>query len=386
MRHALMVSLGAVILAAPFAVSAQQARAPAAKAAPASAYKTPRNSLGQPDLTGYWTNATLTPQTRPAQYGDRLVHTPQEVTQLERGIQQTIAQGNRNTDPNAPKPAAGVDPGGYNRGWLDPGSSVMRVHGDPRTSLLTTPDGQVPARRGAAAAGAGRGAALAAAAGRGGAAGAGRGGAAAAAGRGGAAAAGRGGAAVVAQAAAGRGGQFDNPENRPNGERCLISFGRNGGPPMFPNGFYNNNYQFVQSHDTIAIVVEMVHDARLIHLNAKHRTDGVRPWFGDSIGRWEGDTLVVETTNIPQNQAYNGSWQNLTVTEKFTRVGKERMLYQFTIHDPTFWDADWGGEYEFADLHGKTEEYACHEGNYALEDVLAGARAAERDAQNRAAR
>ena len=361
MQRILMISLGAVVLAAPIAVVAQQqAKAPAAAKAPA--YKAPRNSFGQPDLTGYWTNASITTPTRPAQYGDRLARTEQEANQLERGTQSNIAAGNRATDPNAPIPKAGVDPGGYNRGWLDPGSAVMRVNGQPRTSMLTTTNGQIPPADVAAPA-AGRGGAVA-----------GRGAALAAAGRG----AGGRGAAAQAAVAGGRGGAFDNPENRPNGERCIISFGRNAGPPMFPNGFYNNNYQFEQSRDTVAIVVEMVHDTRLIHLNAKHRTDGVRPWFGDSIGRWEGDTLVVETTNIPQNQAYGGSWQNLTVTEKFTRVGKERMLYQFTIHDPTRWTKDWGGEYEFADLHGKTAEYACHEANYAIEGILAGARAAEK--------
>ena len=367
MRRGLVITLGAAMFATPLVVLAQQAR-------PAAAYKAPRNAFGQPDLGGYWTNATLTAQARPAEYGNRLVHTPDEVRRLEGGIQQSIAAGNRSTDPNAPPPVAGVDPGGYNRGWLDPGSAVMRVGGQPRTSLLTTPDGQVPARRGGAGAGAGRGAAIGAlAAGRGV---AGRGAGVAAAGRGG-------GAALLA---AGRGGQYDNPENRPNGERCLISFGRNGGPPMFPNNFYNNNYQFIQSRDTIAIEVEMVHDVRLVHMNAKHRTDGVRPWFGDSVGRWDGETLVVETTNIPQTQAYNGSWQNLKVTEKFTRVARDRVRYQFTVEDPTLWDAAWGGEYEFAALNGKLEEYACHEGNYALEDVLSGARAAEVTARSQAAR
>ena len=168
-----------------------------------------------------------------------------------------------------------------------------------------------------------------------------------------------------------------NPEDRPLGERCIISFGRNGGPPMLPNGFYNNNYHIVQSRDAVIIETEMVHDSRIIRLNGKHRTDGIRPYFGDSIGHFEGETLVVETTNIPQIQTYNGSWLNLTVTEKFTRVSPNRILYQYTIHDPTLWDVDWGGEYEFSPLNGRVEEYACHEGNYALEGILAGERAAE---------
>jgi hypothetical protein len=110
----------------------------------------------------------------------------------------------------------------------------------------------------------------------------------------------------------------------------------------------------------------------------------VRPWFGDSIGWWDKDTLVVETTNIPQAQQYYGSWQNLTVTERFTRVGPNRLHYAYTISDPSSWDAPWGGEYEFYPLKGRVQEYACHEGNYALEGILAGARAEEAAAAQQA--
>jgi hypothetical protein len=117
----------------------------------------------------------------------------------------------------------------------------------------------------------------------------------------------------------------------------------------------------------------MVHDVRVVRLNQPHRTDGVRPWMGDSIGHYEGDTLVVETTNFPRATPFRGSWENLKVTEKFTRTAPDRLLYQFTVEDPTMWDKPWGGEYEFAAGQG-VYEYACHEGNYALEGILAGAR------------
>ena len=365
MKRALVLALGTALVATTMAAPVQlSAQTKAAKAA----YKAPRNSLGQPDLGEYWSNASLTPENRPAEYGNRLVMTPEEVKKIEAAEQEEITLGDIPIDPNAPPPsvggdlrpgqttfsAAGGNVGGYNRGWLDPGTAVMRVRGEPRTSLITTPTGRAPARKGAPAG-------APAAGGRGG----GGGPPGAAPGRGG----GGGGAG-----GGGRGGAFDNPETRALGERCIISFGRNGGPPMFANGFYNNNYQFVQSKNAVAIVAEMVHDTRIIRLNDKHRTDGVRPWFGDSIGRWEGDTLVVETTNIPQRQAYNGSWENLTVTEKFTRVAPDRLHYQFIISDPTMWDAPWGGEYEFSALNGRVMEYACHEGNYALEGILAGAR------------
>ena len=153
---------------------------------------------------------------------------------------------------------------------------------------------------------------------------------------------------------------------------------------MLPNGFYNNNYEFVQTPDSMAIVVEMVHDTRVIRMNGEHRTDGVRPWMGDSVGHWEGKTLVVETTNIPQTQAYNGSWKNLKVTERFTRDGADRVLYQYSIDDPTTWAKPWGGEYEFYKLQGIVYEYACHEGNYALPGMLGGARRQEQEAAAKA--
>jgi hypothetical protein len=364
MKRALIVAvLGCACMTAPLAAQAQQAVTP---------YKKPHNSLGQPDLEGFWSNATLTPMTRAAALGDRALFTPAEVKTLENGAADAEARGNANSDPNAPQTGASADVGGYNRGWLDPGSTVMRVHGEPRDSLITTPDGQVPPRKGQAvrtAAGPAR---------RGAARGGGAPLNAVALGGGIAAGGGSGQGNVAAQQEAYRRGAFDNPESRSLGERCILSFGRNAGPPMFANGFYNNNYQIVQSRDAVAINIEMVHDTRIIPLNAKHRTDGVRPWFGDSIGWYDGDTLVVETTNMPQRLAFNGSWENLKVTERFTRVAKDRVLYQFTIDDPTLWDKPWGGEYEFAPLNGRIQEYACHEGNYALEGILAGAREQER--------
>jgi len=133
----------------------------------------------------------------------------------------------------------------------------------------------------------------------------------------------------------------------------------------------------VQSPDAVMIMTEMVHDARIVRLNAKHRTDDVRPYFGDAIGWWEGDTLVVETTNIPASQQFMGSWKDLKVTERFRRVADDRLYYGFTVEDPSMWDAPWGGEYEFHALGAPLYEYACHEGNYALLGVLEGARVLE---------
>jgi hypothetical protein len=353
LQRAVIAALGTVLLASVAAapISAAAADAPSsAKGAPAkaaAAYKAPRNALGQPDLSGYWSNATLTPMTRRPQFKDQLNYTPEQVKEMESSAAAEVEEGNEDTDPNAPAEApktppganvrpefaaAGGDVGGYNRGWLDPGSHVMRVGGEPRTSLITTPNGQPPARKAGA---------------------------------------------PPAPRFGGGMGAFDSYETRSLGERCIMSFGRNAGPPMFPNGFYNNNYQIVQTKDSVLIEVEMIHDLRVVRLNSKHRTDGVRTYMGDSIGWWEGDTLVVETTNVPQNQQFMGAWKDLKVTEKFTRVGKHRLHYQFTVDDPTVWEKPWGGEYEFSPMDGVIYEYACHEGNYALPGILAGARAEE---------
>ena len=340
--------------------------------ASAADYKAPRNGYGQPDLSGAWSNATLTPEVRSPLYGTRRAQTPQEVRLLQGANAAKDAAGRAphalSTEKGgADDPAASDNVGAYDRTWIDNGASVMRVAGEPRTSLITTDDGQPPRPRGQPARvplpGAGSPQA---------------------------------GLRAVAEAAKvdifeGQGstaaahfGSYDNPENRAPGERCIVSFGRNGGPPMFPNGWYNNNYIFAQSPTAVAIVVEMVHDVRTIQLGAKHRADDVRPWFGDSIGWYEGDTLVVETDHIPQAQAYYGAWKTLKVTERFRRVGKDRILYRFTVEDPSVWDHPWGGEYELHPLKGQVLEYACHEGNYALPGILSGARAQERAAASQA--
>ena len=353
-------TVSALLMGAVMASWGLQASAATPKAKPKAqaAYAVPHNALGQPDLEGYWSNASLTPESRAGGLGNQLVFTPEQVAKLEGAAQHEKEVLNKPLDPHAPPPSVGGDKlpegtrpefaagggatGGYNYGWLDPGMYVMRVHGEPRTSIITTTNGRAPPFKGGANKGGERG-------------------------------------------YYGGLGSFDNVENRSLGERCISSFGRNAEPPMLANGFYNNDYQIVQSRDNVAIFVEMVHDVRIVRLNGTHRTDGVRPYMGDSIGHWDGDTLVVETTNLPQSEAYHGSWKNLTVTERFTRVAKDRLLYQFTISDPSLWDQPWGGEYEFSPLKGIVYEYACHEGNYALEDMLAGARADEAKAAAAAA-
>ncbi len=340
-----MKTAAIVVLAALFMVSA----------ASAQTFKAPRNALGQPDLEGAWTNATMTPQTRPAQYGVRRAMTAEEVAKIEGAAAAQIERGNKATDPNAPTVADG-SVGGYNRGFLDPGILVMRVGGEPRTSLITTPDGQVPVPR--------VGSKVSAAEMR--------------------TFSGSpyfideyGSAALFGEDRQ-TAQRFNNPEELSLADRCLTSFGRNGPPPMMPNGFYNNNYQIAQAPDAVVIITEMVHDARVVRLTTReHAPASIRPWFGDSVGWYEGDTLVVETTNFPKAQAWFGSWEALKVTERFSRAAKGRLRYSFTVEDPSVWAQPWGGEYEFAALAGQVYEYACHEGNYAMPGILGGSRAAD---------
>jgi hypothetical protein len=325
-------------------LAAAATTASAATPAAASSYKTPTNAYGQPDLEGTWTNASLTNLERAKEFGTRKVLTDAEVKKIEGEDAKMVAEGNAPTDPKVKTTDLPHECGrgfsgagcGYNVAWIDPGSTVMRVNGEPRSSFLTEPaDGRLPPLKTGV---------------------------------------------VLPPMYQHRG---ENPENMTLAERCLTSFGYSAGPIMLPL-LYNNNYEIVQSKDTVAIVVEMVHDVRLIHLGAKHRSDGERPWMGDSIGWYEGPTLVVETTNFPEATALHGAWKDLKVTERFTRLGPQRVLYQFTAEDPSVWDKSIAGEYEFSASKGRIFEYACHEGNYALEGILSGARADEAAAAEKA--
>ena len=310
-------------------------------------WKTPRTPDGHPDLQGNWTNGTITPIERPT--GQERALTPDQVRRLEKIRADTIETLSRPSDPDRVAPPKGGDGsvgaaggvGGYNYLWIDAGDRVAVVNGELRSSLVTDPpNGKIPPLTAEGRARIG---------------------------------------AVYARAR--QFGEYDNPENRPLAERCIMSFGSNAGPPMLPNYFYNNNYTIVQTKDHVMILTEMVHDARIIRLG---RTDPlpkeIRPWMGDSRGRWEGDTLVVETTNFNPLQIFRATNENLKVIERFHRVDRGTILYRFTVDDPTTYTEPWGGEVPFTALKEQIYEYACHEGNYALSNVLSGARALEREA------
>jgi len=178
---------------------------------------------------------------------------------------------------------------------------------------------------------------------------------------------------------------YDGPEVRPIGERCVIGFGSSTGPPKLPV-LYNNLTQILQTQGYVVLMAEMVHDARIIRIGGKFQDPPMNPWLGDSIGYYEEDTLVVQTTNFHPQQSLRSSLDHrfyasseMKVTERFTRVAEDVILYQFTVEDPENYSQPWSGELPMNLSDENMYEYACHEGNYALSGILAGARRAERD-------
>jgi len=351
--------VAASIATGAFGLTTLEGQAPAKAAKPWTAPRTPD---GKPDLQGNWSNETQTPLERMGKQGATL--TADEAKAIEDRAKLVAEYRDQASDPNRPTPPkggedrllapgtpsfieqvsaqAGGKVGGYNGFWLDPGDKVITIDGVARSSIVVDPpDGRVPALTPEARQ-----------------------------------------RNADRMAANKKFAEFDHPEIRGLAERCLLSFGSNAGPPMLPNYFYNNNYQIVQTKDHVMIMTEMVHDVRVIRLGAQqqHPPSHVKLWLGDSIGRWEGDTLVVETTNFHPLQRYRGASENLKVIERFTRTGPDTILYKFTIEDPTTFTAPWSGEVPFNRIDEMIFEYACHEGNYALSNILGGARAQERRA------
>jgi hypothetical protein len=347
------IGVVAILMLAPLAAQAP----PAAKGKP---WAVPRTPDGKPDLQGNWSNETQTPLERMGKQGATL--TEDEAKAIEDRAKLVAEFRDQASDPNRPVPPkggedrllapgtpsfieqvsaqAGGKVGGYNGFWLDPGDKVIKIDGVARSSIVVDPpDGRVPALTAEARQ-----------------------------------------RNAERMAANKKFGEFDHPEIRGLAERCLLSFGSNAGPPMLPNYFYNNNYQIVQTKDHVMIMTEMVHDVRIIRIGSQlqHPPRSVKLWLGDSIGRWEGDTLGVETTNFHTLQRYRGASENLKVIERFTRTAPDTIVYKFTIEDPTTFTAPWTGELPFNRIDEMIYEYACHEGNYALSNILSGERAKER--------
>ena len=308
---------------------AGQSTTPPAKAATAKPYKAPRTADGHPDLQGFWTNATLTPLQRPQGVTTEFV----SKEEFEKRVAQRVARDEEQTEPGT---VADVH---YDFTQFALDKSQSKIAQNYRTSqIVDPPDGRIPPQN---AIGQKRNAALQ--------------------------------AARKAQ-----GGQYDRVQNMSNGTRCIIMGGA--GPPLMDAG-YNANYHIVQAKDTVMILTEMIHDARIIPLdNRPAPPSGYSGWMGSSRGRWEGDTLVVETTNFNGRNPFQGSSPSMKVTERFTRVGPDQITYRFTVEDPQTWDRPWSAEQVMERIEGPIFEVACHEGNYGVANTLAGARLAEKEA------
>jgi hypothetical protein len=336
----LVSALGLVILAA----------VPLVGQRAAGSWSVPRTPWGHPDFQGIWNAATLTPLERPDNVGGRLTLSPTEAAEIEQTERRRVEARARPSDPNRRAPPVGANVGGYNNFWIDRGSGAFMIDGQYRTSIIVEPaNGKIPQmlpqavqrNRGA------RGTVVRP-------------------------------TSDAPESSQPEGpGAFDDVELRPLGERCILGFGSTSGPPTLPNYFYNNNKQIVQTPDHVMILVEMVHDARIIRLNQNHAPSTLRKWMGDSVGRWEGDTLVVETTNFTNKTRFRGSSPNMKVIERFRRTDAGTILYNFTVVDPETWAQPWTGEYPWVKSDETIYEYACHEGNHALGDILRGARLQE---------
>jgi hypothetical protein len=294
----------------------------------------PRTPDGHPDLQGIWTNATITALERPAALKDKPTLSDADAQKWEQLEARELKEEDGASDGKVLRAAGSGGTGAYNALFLDRGSELARLDGVKRTSLIVDPpDGKIPPVTDEAR---------------------------------------KRNAAEMRNSS-----PFDDVKQRPLAERCLLGFGSTSGPPMLPV-LYNNNYQIVETPDTIMILVEMVHDVRMIRMNRKHLPPEMREWLGDSVGHWEGDTLVVDTTNFRPEVRFRGSNVNLHIIEKFQRVDAKTILYRATIEDPTTFTRPWTVEYPFLATPGPIYEYACHEGNYAMPDIMGGARRMER--------
>lgn len=296
-------------------------------------------ATGKPDLQGYWTNRTRTPLQRQRSLGTQRAYSLEEAQQFEARLRQNAERSEAPSDPGRDAPS-GSDVGSYNTFWLDLGTNVIQIEGEYRTSMIIDPpDGRIPylpeEKRAPTQL-----------------------------------------ARWLSEAGV---GAYDGPELQTIGERCLLFFdfrtsNSGSGPPMMPM-YYNNNYQIIQTDSHVVILTEMIHDARIIPLRDEHTPVPYR-WNGDSIGHWEDNTLVITTRNLHPQQSHFGSSPELVVTERLQRVSESVIEYTFTMDDPAVYSQPWTAQMTFNALpEGEVVyEYACHEGNYSLTGILAGAR------------
>jgi hypothetical protein len=326
-----LAALAAVIVIVFLAPAPAAAQNPSSALFAKEAAKTwtpPRTADGHPDLQGVFTNATVTPFERPKDLGAKEFFTADEAAAYrKKALTQTVEV---------------KGPGTYGDVHYDMSQFGLEKHqgkvaATTRTSMIVGPEGRVPPLLPEAQ------------------------------------------QRVAARQARNKGHEFDGPENRALGERCILW--PNEGPPMLPEG-YNSNLQIVQGEGYVAIMQEMIHDVRIIPTDGRpHVPSNIRLLLGDSRGHWEGNTLVVDTTNFTDRTAFRGSSENLHVVERFTRTEPDTVLYQFTVEDPSTWAKAWSAEIPMTKIDSPIFEYACHEGNYGMPNNLSGARAEEKKKQ-----
>ena len=297
--------------------------------ASAADWSPPRTAWGVPDLRGVWDFRTITPLERPARFGETVSLTEDEASKFE---SQELSRRNKDLRVSDGISAQQDVRNAYNQFWWDYGSELTE---DRRTSLVVVPsNGRIPALTPSARA--------------------------------------RYGAIRAARARAPHG-----PEDRGVAERCILGF--NAGPPYTPSA-YNNNVHIFQTPGYAVLLIEMVNDARIVPLDGRPRLpEDIRLWRGDARGHFEGDTLVVESKNFTDKTSFRGSGQNMRLTERFTRVSPERIVYEYTVDDPESFTATWTAVIPMKRTDQPMFEYACHEGNYSMFTMLEGARAAERE-------
>jgi hypothetical protein len=330
-----LIAIAVLALSVPAVAGGQTAsQTPAAR--PKSAPSVPRRPDGRPDLEGVWDFRTITPMERPTTLAGKQVLDDREAAEFE--VKNRRNQDNREKDSsrvvNGTKSTADVDRA-YNDFWWDFGNNVVSTR---RTSLvIDPPDGRIPPLT-------------------------------------------PDGQKRAAERLAMRERSALGPEDRGVGERCILGF--NAGPPMAPSA-YNNNVQILQANDYVVIHNEMVHNARIVPLGPSRVPAGVPQWNGHSSAHWDGDTLVVESTGFKGETAFQNSTENLRLTERFTRVSADTLLYEFTVNDPTTWTKAWTAQVPMRKSEDQMYEYACHEANYGMTNLLKGARFVEQNGEGR---
>ena len=333
-----IVALASALVFAMLPAAGQTPAPKTAAAAVKATWTPPRTPDGQPDLQGVWTNNSVTPLQRPKELRGKEFYTDAELAEVRQKQLERYDLDEKEGEPaanhsgveGAASETVHYDHAQFGLDWLQ-----SKLNWNRRTSLIMGPDGTIPPltpeardRR-------------------------------------------------ATRAAAAKGHELDGAENRPLEARCIAR--ANVGPPLLPTR-YNSNFQIVQGPGYLAIETEEIHDARVIPVNGRpHPAKNIRQWMGDSVGHWEGNTLVIDTTNFTDLTPFPGA-QNLHVIERLTRSGEDTLLYQFTVEDPGMWTKPWSGEVPITRMKGQLYEYACNEANYGLENTLRGARVADAEA------